>query len=94
MVIKEEPNINIEHFIKRAKSIRVIQLGTRIAHTRKCAELREGMNCKITSEKKLSKKESQYYGQVLERQRDRDEKYMKKNLKKKLNKTLIVEGAI
>jgi hypothetical protein len=94
MVEKKIPQTNKEHFIKRAKSVKVVNLDVKLSHTRKCAELTEVKNCKITSEMKLTKKQQRYYSQVLEDQRDREERYMKKDIKKKLNKKLIVEGAL
>lgn len=92
MVIKEVPNLDRHSVTKRAKSVKTVDQKIISRHTRECKELKEGEDCKITVEKKLTKDQEEYYKQVLADQRIREDGRMKRNLKKKKNKLLIEVG--
>ena len=63
---------------------KVIPLDLRLRHTRKAAEFNLAKNCKKTTSKKLTKGQSDYYNQVLEQQREKEEIRMKKGKKGKM----------
>lgn len=50
----------------------------RFSHTRPCYEVNEAKNCKITVEKEVSKSQSEFYGQVIAEQREKEEKGAKR----------------
>ncbi len=72
-----------DYHTKGAVEKKVTPLNARIKHTRKSSEINVSRNSKITIEKKPTKKESDYYNQVFEEEREKNEKYIKKNSKRK-----------
>jgi hypothetical protein len=71
-------------YIKRvAVEVKVVPVEHRFKHARECNELNEQKNCKITVEKKLTKNQQIAYDQIIERQKFKEEKYIKKKFKKK-----------
>ena len=66
---------------------KVVPLDLRLRHTRKASELNIATNSKNTVEKKLTKDQQGYYDQMLEDQRQREERRIDR--KKKKDKPIV-----
>ncbi len=53
-----------------------------LSHTRPAREINQAINCKLTVGKKLTNDQMVLYNQILEEQRDKQEKYIKRFKKK------------
>ena len=93
MVEKRVPNVGSDYFTRQAKEIKTINHKIRFGHTRKCYELVQNENCKITAEIKVTKAQQELYFQIAEEEREKNERYMKR-IKKKKKKEQLIEGQI
>jgi len=70
---------NADFYKGRSKEVKTHDVN----HTRPCSELAIEKNCKLTTEKKLTKNQSISYNQILKDQRDKDERGMRRFRSKK-----------
>lgn len=86
MVEKKVSNIDIDYLTRRTHSVKSTDEKIISAHTRKCYEINQADNPKLTIEKPLSKQEQEIYFQVLESERLRNEGRQRRQKKKNNSK--------
>jgi len=91
MVIKNKVYPGERYVTRVAKEIKLGPIKQKLKHTRKCRELSAAKNYKKFVEKKLTPDQQKYYGEVLSKDRDYNERFMDKKAKKK---KMIVEVKI
>lgn len=89
MVIKEVKIPSEDYLSRLAKKVVVLSLGLRLSHTRNCHEINIAINSKNTINKEVTKDQQFAYGQMFKRQREKAERYIKKQ-----KKELIVVGVV
>ena len=78
--VKQYSQREQESISKKAHSIKNRPMF--LSHTRLAREINQAINCKLTVGKKLTNDQMVLYNQILEEQRDKQEKYVKRFKKK------------
>ena len=73
MRIKKVLKVDADFFKKKATEVKIISDQAILRHTRKCNELNQATNCKITVEKKSTKQDQELYDQFLKEERLKNE---------------------
>lgn len=82
MKIIKERTPDPKYFCKAAKEIKEGDINIRLAHTRKAKELNLAKDCKIITEKKLTKSQEVLYNTILDEERGKNEGHLRR-LKKR-----------
>lgn len=96
MVEVKVPRIVRQYMSKTSKEVKSQDINLRLLHTRECVEMNLSKNNKIKVEKELSREQRAWYNEMLKKDREKYERYMKKVTKnsKKNKPSIIVQGNI